>query len=81
LNHKISRKKWAKRLFKQREDKLAKKLIKKAGMYKLNSTFTIANLGQIEIVDNLKKLKIKTLFGPMYHSNAMEKYIGSYYRQ
>ena len=62
--------------FGQREDKLAKKLIKKAGMYKLNSTFTIANLGLIEIADNLEKLKIKTLFGPMYHSNAMEKYIG-----
>ena len=45
-------------------------------MYKLNSTFTIANLGLIEIADNLEKFKIKTLFGPMYHSNAMEKYIG-----
>ena len=63
-------------LFKQKEDKLAKKLIKKAGMHKLNSTFTVANLGLIEIADNLEKLKIKTLFGPMYHSNAMEKYIG-----
>jgi len=62
--------------FRQREDKLAKKLIKKAGMYKLNSTFTIANLGLIEIADNLEKFKIKTLLGPMYHSNAMEKYIG-----
>jgi len=62
--------------FRQREDKLAKKLIKKAGMYKLNSTFAIANLGLIEIADNLEKLKIKTLFGPMYLSNAMEKYIG-----
>ena len=62
--------------FRQREDKLAKKLIKKAGMYKLNSTFTIANLGRIEIADNLEKLKVKTLFGPMAISNAMEKYIG-----
>ena len=61
--------------FGQREDRLAKKLIKKAGMYKLNSTFTIANLGLIEIADNLEKLKIKTLFGPMALSNAMEKYI------
>ena len=60
----------------QRDDMLAKKLLKKAGMYKLNSTFTIANLGLIEIADNLEKLKIKTLFGPMYLSNAMEKYIG-----
>ena len=62
--------------FKQREDKLAKKIIKKAGMVKLNSTFTIANLGLIETADNLEKLEIKTLFGPMAHSNAMEKYIG-----
>ncbi len=63
-------------LFGQREDKLVKKMIKKAAMYKLNYTFTIANLGLIEIADNLEKLKIKTLFGPMALSNAMEKYIG-----
>ena len=44
-------------------------------MNKLNSTFTIANLGRIEIADNLEKLKIKALFGPMAVSNAMEKYI------
>jgi len=62
-------------LFGQREDKRVKKLLKKAGMNKLNFTFTIANLGLIEIADNLKKLKIKTLFGPMAVSNAMEKYI------
>lgn len=61
--------------FGQREDKLAKKMIKRAGMNKLNSTFTIANLGRIEIADNLERLKIKTLFGPMAVSNAMEKYI------
>ncbi|MBT6340532.1 MAG: hypothetical protein HOJ48_14670, partial [Desulfobacula sp.] len=39
-------------------------------------TFTIANLGILEIADNLEKLKVKTLFGPMAISNAMEKYIG-----
>jgi hypothetical protein len=50
-------------------------MIKTAGMNKLNSTFTIANLGRIEIADNSEKLKIKTLFGPMAISNAMEKYI------
>ena len=61
--------------FRQREDKLAKIMIKKAGMYKLSATFTIANLGLIEIADNLEQLKIKTLFGPMAISNAMEKYI------
>ena len=61
--------------FGQREDKLAKKMIKRAGMNKLNSTFTIANLGRIEIADNLEKPKITTLFGPMAVSNAMEKYI------
>ena len=59
----------------QRDDTLAKIMIKTAGMNKLNSTFTIANLGLIEIADNLEKLKIKTLFGPMAVSNAMEKYI------
>ena len=63
-------------LFGQREDKRVKKLLKKAGMNKLNFTFTIANLGLIEIADNSEKLKIKTLFGPMAISNAMEKYIG-----
>ncbi len=62
-------------LFGQREDKRVKKLLKKARMNKLNFTFTIANLGLIEIADDLKKLKIKTLFGPMAVSNAMEKYI------
>jgi NRPS condensation-like uncharacterized protein len=62
--------------FGQREDKLAKRMIKKSGMDKINSTFTIANLGRIEIADNLEMLKIKTLFGPMAVSNAMEKYIG-----
>jgi hypothetical protein len=61
--------------FGQREDWLVKKMIKKAAMYKLNYTFTIANLGLIEIADNLEKLKLKTLFGPMTISNAMEKYI------
>lgn len=61
--------------FKQREDRLAKKMIKRAGMYKLSATFTIANLGVIEIADNSEKLKIKTLFGPMAISDAMEKYI------
>ena len=50
-------------------------MIKKAAMYKLNYTFTIANLGLIKIPDNLKKLKIKELFGPMALSDAMEKYI------
>jgi hypothetical protein len=60
----------------QRDDMLAKKLLKTAGMYKLNSTFTIANLGILEMADNLEKLKVKTLFGPMAISNAMEKYIG-----
>lgn len=58
-----------------REDKQAKKMIKTAGMNKLNSTFTFANLGRIEIAGNSKKPKIKTLFGPMAVSNAMEKYI------
>jgi len=61
--------------FGQREDKLAKKMIKRAGMGKLNSTFTIANLGRIEIADKVKNLQIKKLFGPMAVSNAMEKYI------
>ena len=61
--------------FGQREDKLAKKMIKTAGMNKLNSTFTIANLGRIEIADNSDRLRIQTLFGPMAVSNAMEKYI------
>jgi len=61
--------------FGQREDKQAKKLIEKAGMNKLTSTFTIANLGIIKIDDNLKKLRIKTISGPMAVSNAMEKYI------
>ncbi len=60
----------------QRDDRLAKKMIKKAGMVKLNTTFTIANLGLAEIADHSEKLKIKTLFGPMAISNAMEKYIG-----
>ncbi|MFC1898193.1 condensation domain-containing protein [Candidatus Cloacimonadota bacterium] len=61
--------------FGQREDKQAKKMIQKAGMNKLNSTFTIANLGRIETVDISEKPKMKTLFGPMAVSNAMEKYI------
>jgi len=57
----------------QREDKLVKKLIKKAGMYKNYATFTIANLGLIKPDDNSKKLKLKTLFGPMAVSEAMKK--------
>jgi hypothetical protein len=61
--------------FGKREDKLAKAMVKIAGMNKLNSTFTIANLGRVEIADNSEKPKIKTLFGPMAVSNAMEKYI------
>ena len=61
--------------FGQREDKLAKKMVERAGMGKLNSTFTIANLGRIDIADNVENLRIKTLFGPMAVSNAMEKYI------
>jgi hypothetical protein len=61
--------------FGQREDKQARKLIEKAGIGRLNSTFTIANLGLVEIADNSGRLKVKTLFGPMAVSNAMEKYI------
>lgn len=60
-------------LFGQREDKLAKKIIKKAGVYKNSATFAIANLGLIKPDDNSKKLKIKSLFGPMAVSDAMEK--------
>jgi NRPS condensation-like uncharacterized protein len=59
----------------QRDDKLVKKFLKKTAFYKINSTFTIANLGLIEIADNSEKLKIKTLFGPMAVSDTMEKYI------
>ena len=62
--------------FEQRDDKLAKKMLKKGGMYKIHSTFTIANLGLIEIADDLEKLKINTLFGPIVLSDTMEKYIG-----
>jgi len=62
-------------LFGQREDWLVKKMIKKAAMYKLNYTFTIANLGLIKPDDNSGKLKIKSLFGPFALSDAMEKYI------
>jgi hypothetical protein len=61
--------------FGQRDDKLAKRMIERAGMGKLNSTFTIANLGRIDIADNVENHKLKTLFGPMAVSNAMEKYI------
>lgn len=63
--------------FKQREDKLAKKMVMKAGMYKNNATFAIANLGLIKIADNSEKLKIKTLFGPFALSDALEKYISA----
>jgi len=62
-------------LFGQREDKVAKKIIKKAGMYKDYATFTIANLGLIK-PDDSKKLTLKDLFGPMAVSDAMEKYFG-----
>ncbi|MBU0727558.1 hypothetical protein KKA95_02635 [Patescibacteria group bacterium] len=62
-------------LFGQREDKIAKKIIKKAGMYKNYATFTITNLGLIKTDDNSGKLKLKTLFGPMAVSEAMEKFI------
>ncbi|MFC1716902.1 hypothetical protein ACFL6S_24760, partial [Candidatus Poribacteria bacterium] len=62
-------------LFGKREDKLAQKIIKKAGMYKNYATFTIANLGLIKPDDNSGKLKLKELFGPFAVSEAMEKYI------
>jgi len=62
--------------FGQRDDKLAKKIIKKAGMHKLNSSFTIANMGIIELNSNLANFEITSIFGPMAFSNAMEKYIG-----
>ena len=62
-------------LFGKRDDKLAKKIIKKAGMYKNYATFTIANLGLIKPDDDSKKLKLKELFGPFAVSDAMEKYI------
>lgn len=61
--------------FGQRDDMVAKKLLKTAGMYKNNASFTIANLGVVEIADNGGRFKAKTLFGPMAVSNAMEKYI------
>lgn len=63
-------------IFGQREDKLAKIFIKKAGMDKINSTFAIANLGLIKISTNLEKLKIRSLFGPVVLSETVEKYLG-----
>ena len=62
-------------LFGKREDKLAQKIIKKAGMYKNYATFTIANLGLIKPEDNSGKFKLKELFGPFAVSEAMEKYV------
>ncbi len=62
--------------FGEREDRLAQKLITAAGMNTLNSTFTIANLGRVNINDDPEKLKVSTLLGPIAVSNAMEKYIG-----
>ena len=62
-------------LFGEREDKVAKKIIKKAGMYKSYATFTVANLGLIKSDDDSKQLKLKDLFGPFAVSDAMDKYI------
>lgn len=62
-------------LFGKREDKVAQKIIKKAGMYKNYATFTIANLGRIKQNDDPGKIKLKELFGPFAISEAMEKYI------
>jgi len=59
-----------------RDDMLPKILAKTAGMHKLSTTFTIANLGRIEIADQSEKFKIKSLSAPIAHSNSMEKYIG-----
>ena len=58
-------------LFGQRDDELAKKIIKKAGMHKNYATFAIANLGLIKA----DEIKLKELFGPFAVSEAMEKYI------
>ena len=62
-------------LFKKRDDKLARKIIKKAGMHKNYATFAIANLGLIKPDDDSGKIKLKELFGPFAVSEAMEKYI------
>lgn len=62
-------------LFGQREDNLAKYLINKVGMKDHSATFAIANLGRISPDTASEKLKLKSIFGPMAVSDAMEKYI------
>jgi hypothetical protein len=62
-------------LFGQREDKRVQKFLKKAGMNKINFTFTIANLGLIKPDDDSKMIKLKELIAPFAISDSMEKYI------
>jgi NRPS condensation-like uncharacterized protein len=58
-----------------RTDKRVRRLLKKAGMNKINFTFTIANLGLIEADNDSMKIKLKELFSPFAFSDSMEKYI------
>lgn len=64
-------------LYGQRADKLVNRLLKKAGMNKVNFTFTIANLGLIEPDNDSMKIKLKELFSPFAFSDSMEKYISA----
>ncbi|MBD3204235.1 hypothetical protein GF327_08115 [Candidatus Woesearchaeota archaeon] len=60
-------------LFGYRDDKIAKKMIRKSNMDIVNSTFTIANLGLVHSEENSL---INTLQGPVVYSDTMEKYVG-----
>ncbi|WP_406658154.1 condensation domain-containing protein [Methanolobus sp. ZRKC2] len=62
--------------FGKRNDKMARKFIKKTMMDEINTTFTVSNLGLLEIPTEYGPLELKTLYGPIIYSDTMEKYIG-----
>ena len=62
--------------FRRRNDKMTRKFIKNTKIDEINTTFTISNLGLLEIPTEYGPLELKTLYGPIVYSDTMEKYIG-----
>lgn len=58
-----------------REDKQVQKLIKSSGLNSISSTFTIANLGNIQMGSKTDNFMVEGLYGPFAVSEGMEKYI------
>ena len=58
------------------DDRVVKKMIAKKKLNVVNTTFTLTNLGKLNIQNDFNGLKLTSLTGPVVYGDNMEKYIG-----